>query len=165
MTESLSVQRRRPVVEGVTNGVRVLAICVFRDADRILVAHGFDVAKGEHFVRPLGGQVEFGERAADAVRREIREELQAEIDQAQLLGVLENLFVYGGAPGHEIVFVFDAKFREPSFYRQKEIPIAEDVWLGPATWESLSTLSSGGTSLYPEGLLSLLLAQSSSEPS
>lgn len=140
--------------------IRPLAICVFQNAGRILVANGYDAVKGEHFMRPLGGRIEFGERAIDALRREVREELRAEIDQPELLGVLESVFVYAGAPCHEIVFVFDAKFRDPSFYRLSDIPIAEDVWVGPATWRPLSSLGSGGTPLYPDGLLQLLLARS-----
>lgn len=111
-------------------------------------------------MRPLGGRIEFGELAADALRREIREELHAEIDRPELLGVLENLFVYLGEPNHEIVFVFDARFRDPSLFERHEIPIAEDVWLEPATWVRLSSLGSGGTPLYPNGLLELLTARS-----
>src|SRR5262249_25090925 len=72
-----------------SNEVRRVAICVFRHADRILVARGHDALKGQHFMRPLGGRIEFGELAADALRREIREELNAEIHEPELLGVLE----------------------------------------------------------------------------
>jgi len=87
---------------------------------------------------------------------EIREELRAEIDRPELLGVLENLFIYAGEPGHEIVLVFDARFRDRSLYEQDEIPMAEDAWLGPATWLHLGSLRSVGTPVYPEGLLDLL---------
>lgn len=146
-----------------TNGgeIRPLAICVFQNAGRILVANGYDAVKGEHFMRPLGGRIEFGERAIDALRREIREELHAEIDQPELLGVLESVFVYAGARCHEIVFVFDATLQDRSFYEVSEIPIAEDVWVGPATWQHLSRLGSRRTPLYPDGLLELLLARAS----
>ncbi len=41
--------------------VRPLAICVFRHHDRILVMEGYDPVKKEHFYRPLGGGIEFGE--------------------------------------------------------------------------------------------------------
>jgi ADP-ribose pyrophosphatase YjhB (NUDIX family) len=136
--------------------IRAIAICIFRDADRILVAQGYDSTKDEHFLRPLGGALEFGERARDALCREIGEELGAEISEPELLAVMENLFVYAGLPGHEIVFVFDAKFRDPSLYTQAEIPIAEREGRGPATWQSIAALKKSGKPLYPEGLLSLL---------
>ena len=60
------------------------------------------------FHRLLGGHVEFGEPAADAVVREIVEELHAELAQVTLLGVIENVFTYACAPGHEVVFVYAA---------------------------------------------------------
>jgi ADP-ribose pyrophosphatase YjhB (NUDIX family) len=60
---------------------------------------------GEMFHRPLGGHVEFGEYAMDTVHREFREEIGQALAGARLAGVLENIFVWGGATKHEIVFV------------------------------------------------------------
>ncbi|HEX7240445.1 MAG TPA: NUDIX hydrolase [Longimicrobiaceae bacterium] len=137
--------------------IRVLSIGVFRAGDRVLVARGVDPASGEPFYRPLGGGVEFGERAADALGREIVEELGAAIEDPRLLGVLENLFEYAGRPRHEIVFVFDARFSDPSWYLRAELPVTEagSGW-EPARWVSVQALSSGPERLVPEGLLSLL---------
>ncbi len=59
--------------------IRPLALCLFRNSGRILVFEGYDPLKQQTFYRPLGGGIEFGERAEDAVRREIREEIRAEI--------------------------------------------------------------------------------------
>lgn len=56
-----------------------------RSGERVLLEHGFDSARQERFYRPLGGAIEFGERAADAVQREIREELGAELEALRLL--------------------------------------------------------------------------------
>jgi len=81
--------------------IRPIAVCVFRQGSRILVETGCDPVKDEHFHRPLGGAILFGERSADAVRREVTEELGAEVDEVRLLGVLENLFTFAGQPGHE----------------------------------------------------------------
>ena len=147
------------------NEIRPLAICVFRNEGRILVAHGTDPVNGAHFMRPLGGRIEFGELAAAALRREVREELHVEIDHPELLGVMENLFVYGGESNHEIVFVFDACFRDRSLYERQEIPIAEDIWDGPATWVPLDGLASGGAPLYPDGLLELVKHSGPTVPS
>jgi ADP-ribose pyrophosphatase YjhB (NUDIX family) len=72
--------------------IRPIAIGIFRRDDQILVGHGHDVLKGEHFCRPPGGAIEFGECAADALRREIREEIHTEIKTPYLLAVLENTF-------------------------------------------------------------------------
>ena len=64
---------------------------------RILVGHAYDAVKQDHYCRPLGGGIEFGERGADAIVREIREELGAEIEDVRRLGTLENLFTGGGS--------------------------------------------------------------------
>lgn len=145
--------------------IRVLAIGVFRVGDRVLVARGTDPASGERFHRPLGGGVEFGERAATALAREIAEELGATIEEPRLLGVLENLFEYEGRPRHEIVFVFDARFSDPSWYPRTELPVTEaGIGWDPARWISIQELASGTERLVPGGLLSLLQTHVGNDP-
>lgn len=118
------------------------------------MAEGFDDVKNETFMRPLGGAVEFGELVLDALRREIREEINAEIIEPVQLGVLENVFTYRGDPGHEIVFVFDAKFANAQLYSRTSLPVREPVWNGPARWIDLSDPLP--YALYPDGLTTLL---------
>ena len=131
------------------------ALCVFRFEGRILVAPGYDSVKQERFFRPLGGAIEFGETAVEAIRREIDEELRQDIGTPALLGVLENRFVFDGEPGHEILFVFDAKFGDLNLYGQASIPFAEsDGSSGEAIWANPDDESF--RPLYPEGLISLL---------
>src|SRR6266545_3941054 len=105
--------------------IRPIAIGIFRCDDRILVGQGHDVLKGERFCRPPGGAIEFGERAADALRREIREEIRAEITNLQLLAVLENMFTLEGVPKHELIFVFETTFLDTHFYQLLELPMYE----------------------------------------
>ncbi|MEZ4557609.1 MAG: NUDIX domain-containing protein [Caldilineaceae bacterium] len=50
-----------------------IAIGIFTRGTELLVFQGYDTVKGSFYYRPLGGGVEPGERAADALRREIRE--------------------------------------------------------------------------------------------
>jgi ADP-ribose pyrophosphatase YjhB (NUDIX family) len=139
------------------DSIRLLAIAVFRVGDRILVARGTDPATGAVFYRPLGGGVEFGERAAAALAREIREELGAEIDAPHLLGVLENVFDYAGRARHEVVFVFDARFRDPALYARGELAVVEPgVGWEPARWVALGEFAAGAARLVPDGLLALL---------
>ena len=101
--------------------IRAIALCVLRNRDRILVSKGFDPQKQESFYRPLGGGIDFGETSWDAAVREIKEELDIDICEPQLLSVFENIFVYDGQPGHEIVFVYDAKLVDESLYERPSL--------------------------------------------
>lgn len=135
--------------------IRLLAVCVFREGDRILVGEGHDPIKGETFYRPLGGGIEFGETSADALAREIREELDAEVADLRYLGTLENVFTYAGQPGHELLLVYDGRFADPTMYQHEPIAVRDDAG-SLAYWKSLDFFARGEAPLYPLGLLELL---------
>jgi 8-oxo-dGTP pyrophosphatase MutT (NUDIX family) len=139
--------------------VRPLAICVFRHNDRILVHQGYDPVKDQHFYRPLGGGIEFGEPGAETVCRELMEELNVEVDRDSLeyLGALENIFTFNGTPGHEIVLVHDGKLKEVTLYDQDAIMGKESNGEEHrAIWKKLDEFGEGKSILYPNGLLELL---------
>ncbi len=142
------------------NQIRPIALCVFRNSDRILVFEGQDPVKGETFYRPLGGGIEFGERSEEAVRRELKEELNVDITNLKYLGMLENIFTFNGNSYHEIVMVFDGALIDSGLYEQAEIHGKEangdDIC---ASWKSLDEFESGGSILYPDGLMKLLRAE------
>jgi len=137
--------------------LRAIAICVFRHRDRILLLDIHDPATGERFYRPAGGGIEFGESSQDALRREMREELDAEIDALRLLGVLENIFTFDDRPGHEIVFVYDAQFVDQRLYQVERFTVHEATGeTFDAVWVELSTTGPQTPPMYPEGLVELL---------
>jgi 8-oxo-dGTP pyrophosphatase MutT (NUDIX family) len=137
-------------------GIRVIAVCVFRREESILVFDGYDSVKETYYYRPLGGGVEPGETTREAVAREIAEELGLQIDALKLLGVLENIFVLDGQPKHEIVFVYDGRFVDESVYARDEL----HGWEANgeplrATWRRLDSFEEKHR-LVPEGLWELL---------
>ena len=141
--------------------IRPLAICVFRHDNRILVAEGYDSVKDEYFYRPLGGGIEFGEPSTETICREMMEELNAEVDKESLnyLGALENIFTFNGAPGHEIILIYDGVLKEPKLYDQALI-IGNEVDMGEsfsAMWKNIDEFGEGKSILYPTGLLELLV--------
>ncbi len=115
-----------------------------------LVWQGRDPNTGEVFQRLLGGHVEFGEYGRQAVIREIQEEVGVVLDDPQFLAVVENVFEYAGAPGHEVVFVYTATMPQPSPIPPEGGLIDDNgiaVW---AVWRPVQ--DEGWCPLYPEGL-------------
>jgi ADP-ribose pyrophosphatase YjhB (NUDIX family) len=149
--------------EGYWQGrIRPIAIVVFRRPDGcILAAPGFDNVKGEKFYRPLGGEIDFGERAEQTARREIREEIGAEIEDLKLLFVCENLFTYLGARGHELVWTFEANFVNLAYYEMDIVQAREGYAPFEAHWVPLATFERGEAPLYPDGLLEALTKDAS----
>lgn len=139
--------------------IRPLALCVFRRGDRIFVSQGYDSRKEQTFFRPIGGKIEFGERGAEAVAREVREEIDAEVTDLAYLGALENIFTYEGKRHHEIVMIYDGRFRDPAM-NQDDIRVQgidDGDILYEATWKRLAFFrGSDAPPLYPTGLLNLL---------
>ncbi len=138
-------------------GIRPVALAVIRDGSRLLVRE-YRTGRGGRYYRPLGGAIHFGERGADAVRREIREEIGEEIAVVRHLGTLENIFEREGQPAHWIVLLFEAEFVERSRYASERIEGVEgDGERIEAQWIDVSQPLAGP--LYPEGLLELLGAR------
>lgn len=141
------------------NQIRPLAICLFCNKDRILVAEGYDPIKGETFYRPLGGGIEFGERSEETICRELMEEIGVELKQNNLkyLGTVENIFTFNGIPGHEIVLVYDGVLEDSGLYDQAMIlgkeANGEEI---RAVWKTLDEFGAGKSILYPEGLKEIL---------
>ena len=138
--------------------IRPIAICVFHRAGRILVneTEEDDPLKPRTFCRPLGGGIEFGETSAEAIVREIREELGAEVGKLNLIGTLENIFTCLGRPGHEIVQVYNGEFMDQGLYEMPCLSGREDDGVPfEAYWRGKSYFSAT-LPLYPEGLAELL---------
>lgn len=140
--------------------IRPKVVCVFRRGGELLLIPGHDRVTDRPYYVPPGGGVEFGEHSSDAIRREVREELGAEINRPQLLSVLESVFSYNGLDEHEIVFVYSADFEDPALYRAERLSGVESNGVEfTAEWVELNTIGSHEGALFPEGLLGLLRAR------
>ncbi len=116
--------------------------------------------KDQTFYRPLGGSIEFGESGIDAVRREFREEIGAELTNMRSLGFLESVFTYEGHPGHEIVLIYGADLVAHDLYEKEEMTGSEDGGgQFRVIWKPMSELGSNGDPLSPDGLAELLAAK------
>ena len=140
------------------NKIRPLAICVFRHNNCILVAEGYDPVKNEHFYRPLGGGIEFGEYSEQTIHRELWEEIGAEVCESKYIGTLENVYMFNGTPGHEIIRIYDGVLKDAELYELSEI-IGREMDIDAtfrAVWKPIDEFGAGKSILYPTGLLDLL---------
>jgi 8-oxo-dGTP pyrophosphatase MutT (NUDIX family) len=144
----------------VESGIRIQALALVRQGDRILVEKGRDDVKDETFFRLLGGTVEFGETGAETLLRELQEELGAEADVSRLIATIENLFTYEGEAEHEICLVYECTLREEALYGLDEWDAHEEtaggVVVHPVSWRAISSFGPGCAVLYPVELRELL---------
>lgn len=92
---------------------RVAGIAI--DGDHILL-HRFD--QDDFWTFP-GGRVELGETGQEALVRELKEELNANIEIFRLLWLVENFFEYSCQQYHEIAFYYLMQFPGDSPYLTK----------------------------------------------
>lgn len=127
--------------------VRPLALGIILKDNKILAVREFDRKKNEHFYRLVGGGIEFGEKGAEALKREFMEELGIEIKVKKLLGALENLFTFEGENGHEICLIYETEFADKEIYESERLPMIEPQHADKfAVWVPLSA-----ERIYPDG--------------
>ncbi len=136
--------------------IRPTAIALMIWENKILVLEYIDKITQQHYYRPLGGGIKFGEYGRQTIKREIKEEIGAKIYDVQYLFALENIFVCDGKPDHQIILVFDAKLEDTSLYGKILEAIEDNGEKFPAFWKSLHEIEQEGKPLYPDGLPEIL---------
>ncbi|MCI1017575.1 NUDIX domain-containing protein [Microbacterium sp. C5A9] len=130
--------------------IRNIAVGLPVKDGHLLALEGHDHSRGLDFLRAIGGGIEFGETAAEALRREFMEELGVTLETAELLGVWENIFTYEGSPGHEIAHVFAV-----SSAALDAVPLDAELRIldegSPVRWVPVADVVSGIRVLFPEG--------------
>ena len=108
--------------------------------------------------RSLGGGIELGERAEDAVRRELLEETGRAVDIVAAKGVAENIFERDGAIGHEVVFEYLLRWadgHEPDDLADSACTEADGSRFA-ARWMPLDEALNGEHVVYPDGFVGRL---------
>lgn len=136
--------------------VRPIAVAIVRRDEQMLVMAVRNDDGQIKGWRPVGGEIEFGERSAETVAREFLEELGEPVTEPRLLSVIENLFEHHGAAGHEIVFVFDVAFRHAAAYLKERYDFFDGSRVEVATWVEIERFRSETEPLFPAGLVALL---------
>lgn len=139
------------------SSIRAVAVGLVSRKDEFLLARVCDDSGETVGWRPLGGEIEFGEKAEAALRREFREEIACALGDVKLLAVIENLYVHHGAPGHEIVFLFEACFIDPASQETARYRYVDGGTEVVTEWVSVGRFTSGAEVLFPDGALPYLV--------
>lgn len=136
------------------NSPRATALCLIA-RER---PHGWEIlmqcADDEAFYRLPGGMIEFGETAADTIRREMREEYDLFVTVGPLWMVNENIFVDDDQVGHSISLIHTGQLKQGIVVdelRHKEYEDVKLVWRSSEAWANKP--------VYPAGITAYLHAE------
>ena len=130
--------------------IRPIALGLAIKNNKLLVEEGFDKTKNQTFYRCLGGGIEFLEKGEEALKREFREEINAEIIVKDFIGVTENIFKYQGKDAHEIIMFYNIEI--PEQYFKEEYIVEDDNSKCIAKWIDVNEFKNGNKILYPEDI-------------
>ena len=131
------------------DGIEVKALCLVEHEGRWLMQEFFHPDTQERYVRFLGGAVDKGEYAQEAIIREFREEIGATLVDVELTTVQEHVFPYRDDIRHQIVFVFKGRIAEPELLAQEEFFIEEFGHRWRAFWITKTDLAAGLIPMRP----------------
>lgn len=135
--------------------IRPNALAIVRKDGLLLAAKGTDEATGFVFYRLMGGGIEFGELAIEALKRELKEELNATVIHERFLSVVENVFEFNSRKKHEITFLYEADLEEESIYRQERIAVLDKADFY-AEWISIDDIKDGNIIVFPKETVDFL---------
>ena len=128
--------------------IRPIALGLAIKNNKLLVSEGFDKVKNETFYRCLGGGIEFLEKSSEALKREFKEEIGADITVKDFLGISENIFTYQGKNAHELILFYSIEISDNNY--KEEYHIADEDDSGIAKWINIDEFKNRNKILYPE---------------
>ncbi|WP_052354928.1 NUDIX domain-containing protein [Candidatus Protochlamydia sp. R18] len=141
------------------NSIRGKVIGLAKHENRLLVCEVLNddgVLKGWS---PIGGGIEFGETAQEALKREIQEELGCHVSITSDPIICENIFEHHGVKGHEIIFAFPIRLEDQAIYGKNRFQIHEykgsSHWV---EWIPIEHFEQGRAVLFPSILTNKIAA-------
>jgi DivIVA domain-containing protein len=134
--------------------VLAVAVALLVDRGRLLVAELPDPVSGRTVYRPPGGEIAFGERGHETVRRAFREDFGIALAEVQPLATLESIHRFAGRDGHELVLVYEAAPSDPAVWAQQRLMSRRGDM--SAVWAPVDMFRRGEAPLLPDGLVPLL---------
>ena len=128
--------------------IRPIVLGIAIKDDKILVSEGYDKIKKQTFYRCLGGGIEFKEKSENALKREFKEEIDANVKVGNFLGISENIFTFNGKKGHELVLFYNVEINEDDY--KKEYKILDEECHAPVRWIDINEFKNNEKIIYPE---------------
>ncbi|MGB3669798.1 MAG: NUDIX domain-containing protein [Phormidesmis sp.] len=137
--------------------IRPISLGLIEHEGHVFVSPGADPKTREPFYRFLGGGIDFGETSEAALAREFVEEIQATLTDIEYVTCLDNIFVYNGKPGHELIQLFRARFVDSQFYQlDRTFRLVEGDRTEKAGWIETAKIFSGEHRLVPASCIQYL---------
>jgi ADP-ribose pyrophosphatase YjhB (NUDIX family) len=133
--------------------IRPIALGLAIKNNKVLVSEGYDKVKDQTFYRCLGGGIEFLEKSHEALKREFKAEIGADITIKDFLGISENIFTYEGKDGHELIFIYSVDIKDCDY--KDEYTIIDET-NSIAKWIDIEDIKSKKVILYPTEVLKFL---------
>ena len=133
--------------------IRPIALGLAIKDNKLLVSEGYDKVKDQTFYRCLGGGIEFLEKSDEALKREFKEEIGADVTVKDFLGLQENIFTFNGKNGHELIFIYSVDIKDCDY--KEEYSIIDEV-NSLARWIDINDFKSGKQILYPTDVVKYL---------
>ena len=134
--------------------VHAVTVALLADRGRMLVTELADPTTGRTAYRPPGGEIAFGERGHEAVRRTLREEFGVQLTEVRPMATLESIHRFAGRDAHELVLVYEVATADPQVWSQPRLRSRRgDV---TAIWAPVDMFRRNEAQLLPDGLLPLL---------
>lgn len=131
--------------------IRPVVLGTLKRKGKILVSIGHDDVKGQTFYRCIGGGIEFLEPSVDALKREYKEEIGVDVKVEDYLGISENIFVYNGKNGHELILFYNVSIDEKDY--KEKYHIVDGKTETDAVWIDIEKFKNKELIIYPEKVL------------
>lgn len=128
--------------------IRPIALGIAIRDNKLLVGEKTDTVKNQTFYRCLGGGINFLETSSDALKREFKEEIHADIEINKFLGISENIFTYQGKNAHELILIYSINIKDKDL--KEKYHVVDDNSECDAKWVDIDEFKSGRKILYPK---------------